>query len=212
LIATLGCLVVAVTAAAHDVSFESATEYVVDTVPGAATAAPADPTITATQFRAAQFTLDSNETVVGIEGWLAYLSFFGELPVEVVVYGDAGDVPDATDVLWEQLFLVASGGTFLYPADWYGVDGITLELEAGTYWVSFELPSADFGTGAMPPTPLQELDNYATGSPSSWAGDDTLNLGLRVAVPEPGGVAQLSSGILALLALHGRRMSRARRR
>jgi hypothetical protein len=62
---------------------------------------PGDLTLTSTQFQAAQFTLDSDATGASIEGWLAYLSFAGDLPVDVVVYGDDGDAPDTTDVFWE---------------------------------------------------------------------------------------------------------------
>jgi hypothetical protein len=186
---------------------EDQVEYVVDTGPGRAAVLPGDLTLTSTQFQAAQFTLDSDATVVGIEGWLAYLSFAGDLPVEVVVYGDDGDLPDTTDVFWAQLFFVPSSGAFPYPGGWYGVDGISLELDAGTYWVAFEPPTDTAGTGAMPPTFDQELDHYAVGHPTAgWRGDDTLNLGLRIAaVPEPGALLQLASGVLGLLILNGRR-------
>jgi hypothetical protein len=183
----------------------------IDTGPGRAAVQPGDKTLSSTQHLAAQFTLDSPETVVNIEGWIAYLSFTGTLPVEVSVYGDAGEVPDSTDVHWQQQFFVPSAGVvFPYPADWFGVYGIEFDLSAGTYWVAFGLPTADFGSGAMPPTPLQELDNYAYGNPAAgptgvWTGDDTLNIGLRITVPEPSMLTQLGAGMLGLLVVYGRR-------
>jgi len=181
--------------------------WVVDTGPGRANAIGGDPIVTDTQFQAAQFRLASDTTIVSIQGWLTYLTILGELPVDVVVYGDDGEVPDTTDVYWAQEFGVP--GAIGYPGGWHGVDGILLALDAGTYWVSFELPSASFGTGALPPTPLQELPNYATGVVGSgWDGDDTLNIGLRLAVPEPALVSQLAAGLVGLLVLHRRHRSR----
>lgn len=205
----LAGLVAASDAAAYE-AFGDGPVYAVDTGPGRATLEPGDRPLTATQFLAAQFTLDSDELVVSIEGWLAYLSLLGDLDVDVVVYGDAGEVPDTTDVLGMYPFSVPSVG-FPYAGGWHGVYGIELELEAGTYWLSFELPSAGFGSGGMPPTPAQELDNYALGNPTvGFTGDDTLNLGVRIAVPEPGMGAGLAAGALGLALLHRRRAGRAK--
>jgi hypothetical protein len=183
----------------------------IDTGPGRAAAQAGDKTLSTTQHLAAQITLDGSEKVVNIEGWIAYLSFSGTLPVEVFVYGDAGEFPDSTDVYWQQQFFVPSAGVVIpYPADWFGVYGIELNLPPGTYWVAFGLPTNDFGSGVMPPTPLQELDNYAFGNPASgpsgaWTGDDTLNIGLVVTVPEPSTLMQLGAGALGLLVLSGHR-------
>jgi hypothetical protein len=212
LVLTLSCLacMVAGSAAGYGEVLEGEV-VLIDTGPGRATAQPGDKTLSSTQHLAAQFTLDTPETVVSMEGWIAYLSFSGTLPVEVFVYGDAGEVPDSTDVHWQQQFFVPSAGVVVpYPADWFGVYGIELDLSPGTYWVAFGLPTADFGSGVMPPTPLQELDNYAYGNPASgptgvWTGDDTLNIGVRITVPEPSMLIQLGAGILGLLVLQGQR-------
>ena len=123
--------IVAGSAAAYS-EFEGDAFFVVDTGPGRAGAQAGDKTLSSTQYMAAQFTLENDESVVSIEGWLAYLSFAGELPVEVWVFGDAGDVPDSTNVYWQQLFSVPSAGVvFPYPADWFGVYGISLDLDRG---------------------------------------------------------------------------------
>jgi hypothetical protein len=185
--------------------------YLIDSGPGRATIQPGDRPVTLNQHLAAQFTLLQGDTIVDIEGWLGYLSFLGSLPVRVSVYGDAGDVPDSTTVYWAQDFSVPSAGpVFPYPADWFGVYGITLPLDPGTYWVSFGLITDGFGSGGMPPTPFQEFDNYALGNPTGgWSGDDTLNIGVRIGVPEPGMSALLSAGLLGLVFLHGRRQAGA---
>jgi len=181
--------------------------YLIDSGPGRATIQPGDRPVTLTQHLAAQFTLLQGEAVVDIEGWLGYLSFLGSLPVRVSVYGDAGDVPDSTVVYWAQDFSVPSAGVYPYPADWDGIYGITLDLDPGTYWVAFGLPTDSFGSGGMPPTPFQEFDNYALGNPTGgWTGNDTLNIGVRIAVlPEPGMSTLLGAGVLGLLFLNGRR-------
>ena len=62
----------------------------------------------------------------------------------------------------------------------------------------------------MPPTPLQELDDYAFRTPEGgWVVDDSAKLGIRIgAVPEPSRVAMLASG-LAFLRVIGRRRFRS---
>ena len=151
--------------------------YVVDTGPGGASGGT---TLSEDQWLAAKFTLTQAETITSIEGWMVYLNSLFSLPVDVVIYGDAGlDVPDTGDLRYEDSFTVLPSG---FAPGWNGVTGISLDLPAGTYWVAFEVtvPSV-IGSGAMPPTAAQELPDYAF-SPSAggWTGNDAFNLGIRL--------------------------------
>jgi hypothetical protein len=173
--------------------------FVVDTGPGGSSGGAS---LTQEQWLGAKITLDQPYTVTSIEGWMVYLYVLGSMPVTAVVYGDAGDVPDTADLLFEQDFALPASA---YAPGWNGVDGLALDLEAGTYWIAFEVrQQVDFGSGAMPPTPLQELDDYAIWTlAGGWAGSDGANLGIRVAaVPEPGGVCLLVAGVGCLMALN----------
>ena len=182
-------------------SAQGASFYVVDTGPGGSIGGL---TLTTQQWLGAKITLDQPYTITSIEGWMVYTSTVFSLPVWTVIYGDAGEVPDTSDMRFEQQFdLLPSGGA----PGWNGVQGLALNLDAGDYWVAFEVrDQGAIGSGAMPPTTLQQLDDYAYWtSAGGWTGNDSANLGIRIgAIPEPGTASLLTLG-LALLMLQRRR-------
>ena len=182
-------------------SAQGASSYVVDTGPGGTSGGL---TLTPDQWLAAKITLDQPYTITSVEGWMVYLSSIFSLPVWTVIYGDAGEVPNTSDVRFQQQFDLLPSG---FAPGWNGVQGLALDLEAGTYWVAFEVrDQGALGSGAMPPTALQALNDYAFWtSAGGWAGDDSANLGIRIgAIPEPGTASLLTLG-LALLVLQRRR-------
>ena len=173
--------------------------YVVDTGPGAGTGGL---TMSANQYLAGQFTLDAGHEINAFEGWMVYLNIINNLPVHLVVYGDANGLPDWTDVVFTQLFFVLPSG---FTPGWHGVDGLELPLYGGTYWLAFEVDSAVATSGAMPPTPLPELDSYAVDTGAGWFEQETANLGIRI-LPEPGLAMASACGCLLLgLSARGRR-------
>ena len=169
-------------------------EYIVDTGPGANTGGLS---LTRNQYLAGQFTLDSAHEINALEGWMIYPTLVGSLPVYAVLYGDDDGVPDLSAELYTQLFLVPASG-IPFTSDWHGIEGLALEVDAGTYWLAFEVPTEDFGSGAMPPTPTQNLDLYAVDSGAGYVADVTSRLGIRV-LPEPGLAALLGWGAAALM-------------
>jgi len=174
----------------------AASALVVDTGPGGGTYS-----LTRDRWLAAQFTLDQAYTISRIQGWIAY-SGSSFAPIPVVIYGDGGDVPNTDEVFFDQQFGI---GVYPIDSDWRGPASLALDLVAGTCWVAFEHIDIE-GVGAMFPTPLQELDNYAVWTPDTdWVGDDDLRIGVQIeALPEPG-IEGLLAGLL-LLAFLGRRL------
>jgi len=139
--------------------------YVVDTGPGAAQGGLS---LTRNQYLAGQFTLDLGHEINGLEGWMIYPTLIGDLPVYVVLYGDDGGVPDLDNQLHSQLIQVPASG-IPFAASWHGITGLEIPVYGGTpYWLAFEVPTDNFGSGAMPPTTLQELDLYAIDSTAGW--------------------------------------------
>ena len=183
-------------------SLSSAQELIIDTGPGGNFGGLS---LTGDQFLAGQFTLDEPANVTGLEGWMIYPTVVGDLPVEAVLYGNlvgGPGVPDAPDLLDEirrQQFLVPASLT----TDWHGIEGFVIPLEAGTYWLAFEPPTSSFGSGAMPPTPLQELDLYAVDTGTGYVSNTTARIGIRV-LPEPAMATGMWIASLAL-AVAGRR-------
>lgn len=176
--------------------------YVVDTGPGANVGGLS---LTRNQYLAGQFTLDVGHEINALEGWMIYPTIVGDLPVFAVLYGDLGGAPDLTNEIHSQLFTVPASG-IPFTADWHGISGLTLPVYGGTYWLAFEVPTEDFGSGAMPRTPLQELDFYAIDSGAGYSTNTTANLGIRV-LPEPALSGMLAWGAVALaFALPRRRL------
>lgn len=167
--------------------------YVVDTGAGSAVGGLS---LTRNQFLAGQFTLDLGHELEALEGWIIYPTSTGTLPVYAVIYGDDDGKPDLMDEVYRQLFQVTASG-FPLGADWHGASGFTLPIYGGTYWLAFEVPSDDFGSGAMPPTALQELDFYAIDSGLGYLSNTTARIGIRV-LPEPSGSVALAAGIITL--------------
>lgn len=140
--------------------------------------------LSADQFLAAEFDLQSSTVITTVEGWI------GGSPgqaINVRLYSDGGDVPGT--VLFSGSF-VTSGSL----GDWQGANDLNWLIGSGTYWISFEgtnptgpNPVAMYGSA---PNPLgNEAYSYFSGGNGYWAPDDALDLGIRVssatAVPEP---------------------------
>ena len=175
--------------------------YVVDTGPGANTGGLS---LTANQHLAGQFTLGLGHEINGLEGWMIYPTITGDLPVYVVLYGDDDGVPDLTNEIHSQLILVPASG-IPFVSDWHGIGGLEIPIYGDTpYWLAFEVPTPDFGSGAMPPTPAAELDFYAVDGGAGYTANTTSRLGIQV-LPEPASAMMLVCGVGGLIISSQRR-------
>ncbi|MCA9502493.1 MAG: hypothetical protein KC616_05390 [Myxococcales bacterium] len=177
--------------------------YVVDTGPGGSAGGLS---LSVGQYLAGRFSLDVGHELVDLEGWMIYPTVVGALPVYAVLYADVGGVPDLDQEIHSQLFTVPAGFT----PGWHGVTGLSLPVHGGTYWLAFEVPTGTSGSGAMPPTPLPQLDLYAVDSGAGYVANTTARLGVRI-LPEPGGLVALAAGV-GLLGVGARRRRDAGRR
>jgi hypothetical protein len=166
---------------------------------------------------AGQFTLSQPAIITGVMGWLV-VQFGGD--VLVTIRFDGGELPGGIkysnifSAPQSPVFTVVDGTTYLQgppwdPADiWTGPVGLSWYLGPGTYWVGFEsISESDFGGYVSQPSTLDPLGNeaYMIGDDTSYGGlfADAFNMGVMidgslVAIPLPGSLLLLGSGLLSL--------------
>ena len=145
------------------------------------------------QWLAGEFTLDKGYTITDVEGWLKP-NVAGT--ATVVLYSEGGEIPNAE--LYSGQF---NTGTL---DDWYGVNGKSWFLSAGTYWTAFEVRDSETFGGAFPGSAINPLSNYARSNGSTWSGLDDLDLAIRIygdPVPIPSAIWLLGSGVIGVVGL-----------
>ena len=145
------------------------------------------------QWLAGEFTLTQAYTITDVQGWM----FEGTSGyVTVAIYGDGGDVPDTGSKLYSDSFVT---DITEYSNAWVGVQGVSWDLDPGTYWVAFEVHNTGTYYGMPYPAP-SPLGNHASTYLGEWRNDSSVNFGVKIygdlsVVPAPGA---LFLGIIGL--------------
>ena len=160
-----------------------------------------DPILSAGQGLAAQFTVPGSYRLTSILGFLSSTGDAGTFSISI--YTDGSDVPG---ILLSTVQAIAPAielqpGGIATP-DWYGLDGgLSIDLDAGSYWVSFQVLSGDTLEAFMAnpaPAPLALEGTHGAGGFSPAF----LGLGIRIegtAVPLPAPVLLVVLPLLALV-------------
>jgi len=154
-------------------------------------------TVFSDQSLAGQFTLTDSYTVSSVEGWFGKVT---EGSVTAAIYTDNGSEVPISELFSQQFLLdTPSSGNNA----WDGAYGLDWLLDAGTYWLAFEVRTADTGRGYMPydsPYALDDASIRNLHTAGEWWNWVPQNIGMRidsVAVPEPSIAILMTSGLLA---------------
>ena len=185
---------------------------IVNTGPGGASFSAGTTSLSSSHWVAAEFSISEAYNITSVLGWLANGGPTAGT-AHAVLYTDGGDVPGTE--LFSQSFSVSS-----FTPSFVGVGGVDWTLDAGTYWVAFEVRTGDTLLGGVPtpllggPTPTSALGNeahWATGT-GIYTGLDGLDMGIVIrgeavtAIPEPETYLMLLIGLGLLgFQLHRRR-------
>jgi hypothetical protein len=153
-----------------------------------------------TQWLANSFTLAQRETITGVNGWIGGTTGNLQIAIRSAVNGLPGQVLYTADATPELSFVNA----------WVGASGLDWTLDAGTYFLAFQVPDGYTYRGGMGGNiPSPSGTEAFTDELGKWHSDPYGHIGFQVFgepanVPEPSTVA-LTGLALAALALSRRK-------
>jgi len=162
------------------------------------------------QWLAGKFTTVEHYTFTRVEAWLDTERGFMAQPgtATVALYRDGGDVPSTQ--LWSASFLAPLG---YY--SWKGAAGLSWDVPAGTYWISFAGQEMRAYASNNAPSPFIEGAYYDPSCPS-WCATTFTDFGVRIfgdavvpQVPEAKTSAMMSAGLALLIWVSARKRRRA---
>ncbi len=154
------------------------------------------------QWLAGEFTLADNFIITDVKSVLKVTQSQGD--ATVAIYTDGDTIPGTE--LFSSSFSINNDAK-----DWYGVNGVSWNLTAGTYWAAFEVRSGQTLRGKNAGTAVNPLSEYAWSSWSTWstfpAGDriQTLRIEGQSPVPEPATAFLIGFGLLGVAGVNRRK-------
>lgn len=159
--------------------------------------AQGDPVLSGAQWLAARFEISAPSTITSAKGYLSSANDGGV--IHVALYsGDGNYTPLFADDVNVPAVTFDSTGR-LPVLDWYGADAVNWILDAGTYWLAFEVhPGSSFeGFMATPSANALGCDGYSTIGPP----DTCSSLALAIRIEGTSGVPAPPTFALALAGL-----------
>ncbi|WP_446808249.1 hypothetical protein ACH50O_13175 [Methylomonas sp. 2BW1-5-20] len=177
-------------------SYQVQAGVIVDT--GAPNSAGFPLTLSSGQWLAAKFSTSQDWRIAGLEGFINADSGNPEnATYTIALYGDsAAGLPDTDAPLFSRQASLGADG-------WNGLHDLNLALNAGSYWLAFEVRAADTLQGLLPVYVSNPLST-AWNDPISNDGylsahGNAYNFAVRISsVPVPASVWLFMSGLFAL--------------
>jgi hypothetical protein len=162
------------------------------------------------QWLAGQFSLTQSYTITQVLGLIGYSGSHGG-GIKAVIRSDVSGLPGVE--VQHQSFTTSNPGF----NTWQGTSGLSWDLQAGTYWLAFEVDASSTFDGAMTSSATNPLQHYAVAN-TYWrygtysaptvadyfiSSSGGPNLGMMVygdpaPVPLPGPLFLLGAGLLRL--------------
>jgi len=134
------------------------------------------------QWLATQFILNANYFITDIAGYVRSVDQVGQT-FTISVYASGGGLPAPNNLLYSNGVTVAGDSSADYSWEGYHIGfGNGLALDAGSYWLSFEVRDPNGGTyaGGMPDSATNPLQVYAANPDGNWYNSANLGLGVRI--------------------------------
>lgn len=173
-------------------------------------------TVHSTQWLTQSFSISTNYYLTEVDAFLKRPNVSGETQLTFALYADnaGGQVP-GNELFTIKHDSVHTGDPRYVDHSWQTLPSMNWYLAAGTYWVSFEVRTAegdDYDGSMVHGTPTPLVGEGAHWNGSSWVANDSIDFGIRMTgdvVPEPAVALLFGTGMATAVILRRSRKSSA---